>query len=63
MTVMTRLSVWVAGQDLAPSEQVCWLAAWCGAARTGGILGTELVRTLWAPARPSGAHMGGGGEG
>ena len=26
MTVMTRLCVWVVGQDLAPPEQVCWLA-------------------------------------
>ena len=29
------------------------------AARTRGILGTELVRTLWAPSLPLGGDMGG----
>ena len=58
---MTRWSVWVAGQDLAQNRCALTVGA---AGRTGGILGTELVRTLWAPSLPLGGDMrGGGGEG
>ena len=60
------MSVWVAGQEgrQLGTEQVCGclllvvvVVVW--AARTRGILGTELVRTLWAPSLPLGGDMGG----
>ena len=54
---MTRWSVWVAGQDLAQNRCALTVGA---AGRTGGILGTELVRTLWAPSLPLGGDMRGG---